>query len=282
MPNPFVGNDEAAAYLVRLGTPAAIAASVTRLHSDGVQRRREAVRRIEAEVYPPQQPPLRSSAEIAAHAQQMASEETTRRRQRLAEAERAVYGGLRRPLAPVSDAAVAKRCHDDAVALRARREARVAAMKVKCGEPASPTASERERREQLAARERKFRPAVVAHHDPLASASKLVLAREVPVPAARPNPVAAKDLAEHYARLSRPRPHQQSQRRPVEKALGPQFSLYFTQARALSQAPPAAGAENRSPSTGPAAPPVSPGRAPSVPARPRTAGGGARSASAHA
>lgn len=228
MPNPFVGNDEAARYIADLGSKEAMRASVQRLYQEGMQRRREAVRRVEEEVYPPLMPPLRTAKEIELHSYAMALEEQQKRRQRFAELERNVYGAmLKKSPSPVRDKDIAKRCYDDQVRRLARRDACIKALKQKCGAPLSPTPAEKEEKAKLAQRERKFNPAARKHADPLAEVAKLLLVCDVPQPPPKPSTMPKDDLAEHWNRLAKPRADHVTPRHKMEKHEKAPFTTVF-------------------------------------------------------
>lgn len=91
MPNPYVDNERAAAFLEYYASDRMVKRSVDRLYTSGMQQRRLSRLRATLEAYPPQPRTLRTRAEIDAYLQQRVDGELLRRRQRVAELERVLY-----------------------------------------------------------------------------------------------------------------------------------------------------------------------------------------------
>ncbi|KEG08438.1 hypothetical protein DQ04_07181000 [Trypanosoma grayi] len=91
MPNPYLGNDDAARYVGYYASSRMQKESVRRLYEDGIQRQQESQRRAEEAVYPSQPRTYRSQKEIDAYVNEMVYAEVFRRQKKLAELELDLY-----------------------------------------------------------------------------------------------------------------------------------------------------------------------------------------------
>lgn len=92
MPNPFVGNDDAADYLDYYASSSMERDAVQRLHDKGCQRLREARQRVEAQVYPSRPPVIRTQSEVNAFLARN-KEAADRKQRNLLALDREIYGG---------------------------------------------------------------------------------------------------------------------------------------------------------------------------------------------
>lgn len=147
MPNPFTGNEQAAEYLQRLASGSLERACVERLHYDGINNRRAAILKVEAEIYPKQPSVRRSSKEVDAYLSKV-KEFSARRQRNLIELDQQLYRQPVRHMDPQSSKAHVKHMHDDQVRRFARHRAeRLAHYGITDERPAvSPTIKERESR----------------------------------------------------------------------------------------------------------------------------------------
>ena len=122
MPNPFTGNEQAAEYLLRLSSGSMERACVERLYHDGVNNRRTAVLKAEAEMYP-QQPTVRRSAEEVDAYLNKIKEFSARRQRNLIELDQQLYRQPVRHMDPLASKAHVKHMHDDQVRRFARHRA---------------------------------------------------------------------------------------------------------------------------------------------------------------
>ncbi|RNF06131.1 uncharacterized protein Tco025E_07652 [Trypanosoma conorhini] len=91
MPNPYVGNSEAARYVEYYASPRMQRDAVHRLYHKDVRRRQESQRRAEAAVYPSPPRVYRTQKEIDDYVNAMVHEEVFRRQRKLAELEWELY-----------------------------------------------------------------------------------------------------------------------------------------------------------------------------------------------
>ncbi|KAH9577669.1 hypothetical protein LSM04_004705 [Trypanosoma melophagium] len=91
MPNPYLGNDEAARYVEYFASPRMQRDSVKRLYNTGMERRRESQRRAEEALYPTRPTTYRSQKHIEDYVNEMVYAEMFRRQKKLAELEWDLY-----------------------------------------------------------------------------------------------------------------------------------------------------------------------------------------------
>ncbi|CUG40397.1 Hypothetical protein, putative [Bodo saltans] len=159
MPNPFVGNDDAADYLEYYASSSMERDAVHRLHNDGCQRQREARQRIEAQVYPSRPPVVRTQDQVNAFLART-KEAADRKQRKLLALDREVYGvkaAATIHLDPARLQTHVKHMYDEQMKKMKRRLAQAAEIR---GDRL-PSPRELEEREVYMARESKWRP--VAH-----------------------------------------------------------------------------------------------------------------------
>ncbi|EAN89206.1 hypothetical protein C3747_115g100 [Trypanosoma cruzi] len=91
MPNPYIGNGDAARYVEYYASPRMQRDAVYRLYNEGIQRRQESQRRAEEAVYPSQPRIYRTQKEIDDYVNAMVYSEVFRRQKKLAELEWELY-----------------------------------------------------------------------------------------------------------------------------------------------------------------------------------------------
>ena len=91
MPNPNVGNDEAAMYLAYYASKDMEREAVNRLYSASLQKKQSALLRAEAELYPSQPPVVRTQKQVQEYVEQVVKTDLMKRQQHLLEIERQVY-----------------------------------------------------------------------------------------------------------------------------------------------------------------------------------------------
>ncbi|ORC92815.1 uncharacterized protein TM35_000021410 [Trypanosoma theileri] len=91
MPNPYLGNDDAARYVEYYASPRMQRDSVRRLYNTGMERRRESLRRAEEALYPTRPTTYRSQKHIEDYVNEMVYAEMFRRQKKLAELEWDLY-----------------------------------------------------------------------------------------------------------------------------------------------------------------------------------------------
>lgn len=79
MPNPYAGNEEAAAYVEYYASPRMLQESVHRLYHGGIEHKKAVEARLERELYPPVPTPRRSQANIEAYLRTRVEGELLRR-----------------------------------------------------------------------------------------------------------------------------------------------------------------------------------------------------------
>lgn len=145
MPDPYSGNREAAEYLLKLAAGTNEQACVERLHYEGINSRRSAQLKAEAEMYPTQPAVRRSAPEVEAYLNRV-KEFSARRQRNLIEMDQKLYRQPVLHMDPTASKAHVKHMHDDQV----RRFARHRAERMKQygipeeEPPKSPTTKKRE------------------------------------------------------------------------------------------------------------------------------------------
>jgi hypothetical protein len=226
MPNPFVGNDEAVAFINRMTSRRAIEAHATELHDKGIVRHREALKSIENEMYPEQPRKFITKKESDALAKEMIDDFLARKAADTHKIEREMFQDA--PFTPVTSMSdkVTK-----PVPLTAFEEMQKKAMH-------SRARKEKKREEYVSQfgptrrlsspcmdpthvqRERKFRPAVRVDPTKTDGRAYLVSDRVEEYSASRErerHEYKGDALKEYYARLAKPNPHQtHTKYRPTE------------------------------------------------------------------
>ncbi|RNF12359.1 hypothetical protein TraAM80_00370 [Trypanosoma rangeli] len=91
MPNPYIGNSDAARYIEYYASPRMQRDAVQRLYHKDMQHRQESQRRAEEAVYPPPPRIYRTQREIDDYVNAMVNKEVFRRQKKLAELEWELY-----------------------------------------------------------------------------------------------------------------------------------------------------------------------------------------------
>jgi hypothetical protein len=159
MPNPYVGNDDAAEYLEYYASSSMERDAVHRLHNDGCQRQREARQRIEAQIYPSRPPVVRTQDQLNAFLHRN-KEAADRKQRKLLALDRELYGAKAAAAIHLDPARLehhVKHMYDEQMRKMKRRLA--AQAEIRGDRPPSPR--ELEVKELYSAREAKWRP--VAH-----------------------------------------------------------------------------------------------------------------------
>lgn len=91
MPDPYKGNDKAASFVQYYASQRMMKESVYRLHNKGIEEKRRAIKRVEADVYPPSPRISRTEEEMQRYLKKRVTQEMLFRQQRRAQQERELY-----------------------------------------------------------------------------------------------------------------------------------------------------------------------------------------------
>ncbi|KAG5476532.1 hypothetical protein LSCM1_04246 [Leishmania martiniquensis] len=126
MPNPYSGNEKAAAYVNYYASPRMVNNSVNRLYYGGVERKKQAEARAMEEAYPPTPSARRSPAQLEAYLHNCVQGELLRRQQHRAALQQELYPDVEETPRYLSRKEMAHHIHhmyDEALKVRRAREA---------------------------------------------------------------------------------------------------------------------------------------------------------------
>ncbi|KAG5499683.1 hypothetical protein JIQ42_05159 [Leishmania sp. Namibia] len=126
MPNPYSGNEKAAAFVNYYASPRMVNSSVNRLYYGGVERKKQAEARAMEEAYPPTTSARRSHAQLEAYLQNCVQGELLRRQQHRAALQQELYPAIEEAPRYLSRKEMAHHIHhmyDEALKVRRAREA---------------------------------------------------------------------------------------------------------------------------------------------------------------
>lgn len=195
MPNPFVGNEDAAGYLDYFASSSMERDSVKRLYDEGIHRKREALRKVEADVYPKQQTPVLSNEALTDYLRRV-KEAADRRQRKLVTLEQQLYGHPTPLLGKKELNQHVKHMYDDQVR---RRQKRLEALESQRANSAKKSVPQKLAEWEVnREREAKWRPVATS---PRREDGKRTMVYESPKRASSARPV-HRDPAESQARLN--------------------------------------------------------------------------------
>lgn len=154
MPNPFVGNDDAADYLDYYASSSMERDAVHRLYADGCKRHREARQRAEAQLYPSRPPVVRTQEQVDEFLKRVKDAAERKQRKQLA-LEQQLYGPP--PTAHLDPARLEKHVqHMYDEQMKRMRRHRAAAAEIRGDRP--PSQRELQEREVNSKRESQWKP----------------------------------------------------------------------------------------------------------------------------
>lgn len=153
MPNPYIGNDDAAEYVDYYASSSMERDAVQRLYEEGCQRHREKLRKVEAELYPTRAPVVRSKPQIDAFLERV-KKLNDKKRLSLIQRENEIYGQPTIHMDPARLQGHVKHMYDDQIRKIQRRSHEAAEIR---GDRPIPPAAAKEK-EFFRERESLWRP----------------------------------------------------------------------------------------------------------------------------
>lgn len=157
MPNPYVGNEDAAEYLLYFASSTMEKESVHRLYDDGIQKKRSALMKAEAELYPCRAPVVRTKEEIESYLERL-RELSARRQRKLVSLEQQLYPQPALHMDPKKLEAHVKHMYVDQMKRIRRKEAQTALIRGDAVNNVATTKNELQERDVNKEREAKWRP----------------------------------------------------------------------------------------------------------------------------